>query len=156
MVAVALTNFLIWGNGRKSPLESGGFAHLKWITTSKRLLHVSSLSLMFLFCLWRWIFSDLYPFYHVYFISVRTEKLQSFLWILSFPEVLQPEDQKYDFADSEKKSLESQQLEAHVSFPVTWSMLSLMQIYSHNAQSVINFMLFTYSCHKVKQFLLLS
>lgn len=69
---------------------------------------------------------------------------------------MQPEDQKYDFADSEQKSLEYQQLEVHVSFSITWSMLSLMQIYSHNARNVINFMLFTYSCHKVKQFLLLS
>lgn len=31
-----------------------------------------------------------------------------------------------------------------------------MQSYSHSAWSIINFMLFTYSCHKVEQFLLLS
>ena len=118
-------------------------------------MHVTYVLIIFLTCPEDGSCQTYTSIYHAYFINVSIEIVQGLLWILSLT-ALQAEDQKYDFADSEQKSLEYQQLEVNVSFSITWSMLSLMQIYSHNAQSVINFMLFTYSCHKVKQFLLLS
>lgn len=72
---------------KEKPLTHERVAHLRWITTSKRPWHVSSVLFIFLACLWEWILSDLCHFYHVYFISVSTEKLQitvNFIFTSSF------------------------------------------------------------------------